>query len=142
MYNYPHQWGSKRTGPDLHRQGGKYPNLWHYRHMGNPRSTSPGSNMPNYPWLFENDTDVASLPAKIKVQRQLGVPYPKWTDEEIQQLVDQQEQEISNDLQANQINAKEDREIIAIIAYLQKLGASETIEIDDTVDATIETANP
>ncbi len=127
MYDYPFQWGSKRTGPDLHRQGGKYPNLWHYRHMENPRSTSPGSNMPNYPWLFENDTDVASLPAKIAVQRQLGVPYPEWTDEEIQQAVDEQEARIADDLRTNQVNAKEDREIIALIAYLQKPGSSEVV---------------
>jgi cytochrome c oxidase cbb3-type subunit I/II len=137
MYDYPFQWGSKRTGPDLHRVGGKYPNLWHYRHMENPRSTSPGSNMPNYPWLFENDTDTAAMPAKIKVQRQLGVPYPAWTDAEIQQLIDAQEEEIAADLKSNNINAQPNREIIALIAYLQKLGASEKIETSEpTPDGT------
>jgi cytochrome c oxidase cbb3-type subunit I/II len=72
IYDYPFQWGSKRTGPDLHRQGGKYPDIWHYRHMMDARSTSPGSNMPNYPWLFEQDTDYASLPARIRAMRILG----------------------------------------------------------------------
>jgi len=131
IYDYPFQWGSKRTGPDLHRVGGKYPNLWHYRHMENPRSTSPGSNMPNYPWLFERDTVTATLPAKIRVQRQLGVPYPDWTPEEIQALVDEQEQQIVDDLRKNQINAEPDRQIIALIAYLQKLGASEIVGEDN-----------
>ncbi len=132
MYDYPFQWGSKRTGPDLHRIGGKYTNLWHYRHMEDPRSTSPGSNMPNYPWLFKQDTDTASLPSKIRVQRQLGVPYPEWTDEEIFNQVREQQAVIVKDLAASQIAVQPEREIIALIAYLQKLGASEKVDTTTT----------
>src|SRR5215218_5593565 len=63
MYDHPYQWGSKRTGPDLARVGGKYPDVWHLRHMEDPRSISVGSNMPAYPWLFKNNTDTAALPS-------------------------------------------------------------------------------
>jgi cytochrome c oxidase cbb3-type subunit I/II len=76
MYDYPFQWGSKRTGPDLHRVGGKYGNDWHFRHMWNARDTSPGSNMPNYPWLFTSTLDTSQLPSKMAVLRKLGVPFP------------------------------------------------------------------
>ena len=76
IYDHPFQWGSKRNGPDLARVGGKYPNVWHLRHLENPRSISAGSNMPNFPWLLANALDVSTMPRKIAVQRQLGVPYP------------------------------------------------------------------
>ena len=77
VYDHPFLWGSKRTGPDLHREGGKYPNLWHYLHMENPRSMSPGSIMPPYPWLIENQLDISLTSKKINVMRTLGVPYPE-----------------------------------------------------------------
>jgi len=125
IYDHPFQWGSKRTGPDLARVGGKYPNLWHFRHMENPRSVSAGSNMPNYPWLYLNALDVSTLDRKIDVQRTLGVPYPLWTHDEIQKNLATQSASITADLRSNQVNVADDREIVAVIAYLQKLGKSE-----------------
>ncbi|MCX6890562.1 MAG: cytochrome-c oxidase, cbb3-type subunit II [Verrucomicrobia bacterium] len=76
VYDHPFTWGSKRTGPDLHRVGGKYPDAWHYNHMDDPRSTSPGSIMPRYPWLLTQTLDTACLPSRIKALRSVGVPYP------------------------------------------------------------------
>jgi len=84
IYDHPFQWGSKRTGPDLARIGGKYPNNWHFIHLRDPRATSAGSNMPAFPWLYDHATNVAALPRKLAVQRQLGVPYPAWTEAQIQ----------------------------------------------------------
>ena len=98
IYDHPYQWGSKRTGPDLARVGGKYPNIWHLRHMEDPRTVSIGSNMPNYPWLLTKDTDLAALPSKIAVQRTLGIPYPNWTPEQIAKRVNEQAKSISADL--------------------------------------------
>jgi cytochrome c oxidase cbb3-type subunit I/II len=122
VYDHPFQWGSKRTGPDLHRVGGKYPNLWHYEHMKDPRSTSPDSNMPSYSWLHEQSADLEGLPTKLEALRKVGVPY---TDEEIHrapQLSREQARIIIADLQEHGISAREDAEIIALIAYLQRLG--------------------
>jgi cytochrome c oxidase cbb3-type subunit I/II len=127
IYDHPFQWGSKRTGPDLARVGGKYPNVWHLRHMENPRSISPGSNMPNYPWLLTTPTDVAALPRKLAVQRMLGVPYPVWTAAQITANVDSQAKSIADDLRAGGAYVAPDKEIIALIAYLQKLGKYETV---------------
>ncbi len=76
VYDHPFLWGSKRTGPDLHREGKKYPNMWHYLHMQDPRSMSPGSIMPAFPWLLTNDLDTSTTATKINVMRSLGVPYP------------------------------------------------------------------
>ncbi|HCX22389.1 MAG TPA: cytochrome C oxidase Cbb3, partial [Cytophagales bacterium] len=75
IYDHPFQWGSKRTGPDLLRVGGKYPHSWHYYHMLDPTSMSPGSIMPRYPWLFEQNWDKELTPAKIEAMQTLGVPY-------------------------------------------------------------------
>ncbi len=83
--------------------------------------------MPNYPWLFENDTDVAALPAKLAVQRTLGVPYPEQTPEEIQAQVDAQAAEITARLRKDDVLVEPTREIVALIAYLQKLGKSEPV---------------
>ncbi len=127
IYDHPFQWGSKRTGPDLARVGSKYPNLWHFRHMANPRDVSPGSNMPNYPWLFTQKTDVAALTSKLAVQRILGVPYPEYKDGELIALIENQEKEIAADLHAAGAPVAPDREIVALIAYLQKLGKYETV---------------
>jgi cytochrome c oxidase cbb3-type subunit I/II len=125
IYDFPFQWGSKRTGPDLQRQGGKYPNLWHFQHMLNPRTTSIGSNMPAYPWLYRQTTDLAALPNKIDVLRKMGVPFPAMTPEEIQQVSLEQGQAIVDDLGKNDIRISPDKEIIALIAYLQQLGKYE-----------------
>jgi cytochrome c oxidase cbb3-type subunit I/II len=122
IYDRPYQWGSRRTGPDIARIGGKYPDSWHYRHMEDPRQISVGSNMPSYPWLNENDTDVASLPSKLDVQRLLGVPYPEMTPEEIEASVDAQAKEISDRLKAEGIYIAPEKQIVALIAYLQQLG--------------------
>ncbi|RDE08103.1 cytochrome-c oxidase, cbb3-type subunit II [Pelagibacterium lacus] len=81
QYDHPHQWGSKRTGPDLARVGGKYSDIWHVAHLINPRQVTPESNMPAYPWLAENQLDVYQLPAMLRAQRMVGVPY---TDEMIE----------------------------------------------------------
>ncbi|HMN50111.1 MAG TPA: cytochrome-c oxidase, cbb3-type subunit I [Ignavibacteriaceae bacterium] len=122
VYDHPFLWGSKRTGPDLHREGGKYPNLWHYLHMENPRSMSPGSIMPQYPWLLTNVLDISTTPKKINVMRSLGVPYPQGFDNEANDHLTKQAESITLDLQKNGVPAEPDKEIIALIAYLQRLG--------------------
>jgi cytochrome c oxidase cbb3-type subunit I/II len=127
IYDHPYQWGSRRTGPDLARVGGKYPNVWHYRHMENPRAISVGSNMPNYPWLLTTPLDLTSLPAKISVQRTLGVPYPNWTPEQITARVQEQAKGIADNLKQDGVTVAPDREIIALIAYLQKLGKFDAV---------------
>jgi cytochrome c oxidase cbb3-type subunit I/II len=130
IYDHPFQWGSKRTGPDLAREGGKYPNVWHYNHMLDPRSISAGSTMPNYRWLFKQRTDVASLKSKMAVLRQLGVPYPKdLSTDQIGQNVNAQADSIVADLRTAGAETEADREIVALIAYLQKLGKAELVEM-------------
>lgn len=122
IYDRPFQWGSKRLGPDLHRVGGKYPNFWHYRHMLDPRSTTAGSIMPAYPWLYENDTDTSLTVAKMETLRTLNTPY---SDEEISNAItdlEAQAKEIADDLIAQNVKADSKKEIIALIAYLQRLG--------------------
>jgi cytochrome c oxidase cbb3-type subunit I/II len=128
IYDHPFQWGSKRTGPDLAREGTKYNNLWHYKHMRDPRELSPGSTMPNYPWLYSKRTDVDSLESRLRVQRMLGVPMPPMTKPEIQQAVSTQAGTIAADLKTAGVDADPDREIVALIAYLQKLGKSEKLD--------------
>ena len=132
IYDHPFQWGSKRTGPDLAREGttNKRPNSWHYDHMMNPRLTSAKSTMPNYPFLFEKKTNVKALPGKIATQRMLGVPYPAMTKEEIRQMAEDQAVGIAKDLKAAGKYVKHDRQIIALIAYLQKLGDYQEIGDD------------
>lgn len=122
VYDHPYLWGSKRTGPDLQRLGQKYPNKWHYDHMLDPTITSPGSIMPAYPWLITQDLDKKTTPAKIRAMQILGVPYPAGFDQEAIAHLDAQANEIAKDLQANQIDVSPDKEIIAMIAYLQRLG--------------------
>jgi cytochrome c oxidase cbb3-type subunit I/II len=125
IYDRPFQFGSKRTGPDLHRLGGKYPDFWHYRHMLDPRSTSPGSIMPTYGWLYSNDLDTSLTQAKLKAFRRLGAPY---TDEQINNAVtdlETQSQAIANNLRSQGVKDEfsiEKKEIVAMIAYLQRLG--------------------
>ena len=122
VYDHPFLWGSKRTGPDLAREGGKYPNLWHYLHMDNPRSMSPGSIMPSFPWLLTDDLDTSLTAAKIRVMQKLGVPYPKGFDLKANALLEVQADSIAADLQRNKVPADPNKEIIALIAYLQRLG--------------------
>jgi len=124
MYNRPFQWGSKRTGPDLSRVGKKYPHLWHYRHMLNPRDVISQSIMPNYPWLFENKTDFYSLRRKISVMKSLGVPYPDELVANPDTNAEEQALKIANELreQGAVMPQLERKEIVALIAYLQALG--------------------
>jgi cytochrome c oxidase cbb3-type subunit 2 len=104
VYDHPFLWGSKRTGPDLARVGGRYSDDWHRAHMYNPRDVVPESIMPSYPWLFDNEVDGSAIGAKMKALRTVGVPY---TDEDIAGAADA-------------VSGK--MEIDALIAYLQQLG--------------------
>jgi cytochrome c oxidase cbb3-type subunit I/II len=122
VYDRPFLWGSKRTGPDLHRVGQKYPNSWHYNHMMDPTSMSPGSIMPPYPWLYENEIDYSTLPAKIRVLQTLNTPYPAGFDKLAVADAQQQARGIVADLKKEDIEVKSDKEIVALIAYLQRLG--------------------
>ena len=122
VYDHPFLWGSKRTGPDLHRVGGKYPHSWHYHHMRDPETMSPGSIMPLYPWLLEDELDASDTEAKIAAMRTLGVPYPEGYEAKALADLQKQSEEIANDLKASGIEVKSDKEIIALIAYLQRLG--------------------
>lgn len=122
VYDHPFLWGSKRTGPDLHRQGGKYPNLWHFNHMLDPESMSPGSIMPKYPWLFEQDLNTSTTEAKINALRKLGVPYPEGYEKIANEDLIKQAMLIAQDLIDNGAPAEANKEIIAMIAYLQRLG--------------------
>jgi len=122
VYDHPFQWGSKRTGPDLAREGGKYPDSWHYNHMMDPRIMSPGSIMPSYSWLLDNKIDTASTPAKIRAMQTLGVPYPKGFDQVANQDLLLQANGIRISLKMDKIETPKDAEIVALIAYLQRLG--------------------
>ncbi len=123
MYDYPFQWGSKRTGPDLARIGAKRDEAWHWLHMQRPTSTSPESIMPGYPWLYSATTEPEIAADKMRVMKKLGVPY---TDEQIAHGVadyKKQADEVVATLQSKFItDAVADREIVALIAYLRRLG--------------------
>ncbi|SUJ04629.1 Cytochrome c oxidase subunit 1 [Sphingobacterium spiritivorum] len=122
VYDRPFLWGSKRTGPDLHRVGGKYPNKWHFDHLLDPTITSPGSIMPTYPWLIDQKLDNSIIKEKMNAMRVLGVPYSDKDIENAHADIAKQAEAIAKDLAANQVKVGSDREIIAIIAYLQRLG--------------------
>lgn len=122
IYDHPFLWGSKRTGPDLHREGGKYSNAWHYNHMMDPRTMSPGSIMPAYDWLMDQKLDTTTTGAKIRAMQTLGVPYPIDYAAIANRDVDEQSKAISANLAIDKIKVSSDKEIIAIIAYLQRLG--------------------
>ena len=134
VYDHPFQWGSKRTGPDLARIGGKYPDAWHYRHMEDPQLTSQGSIMPPYPWLLTDALDGSLTAKKLKALRTVGVPY---TDEQIDQaaaLRDEQAAGIAASLKGTGIDVQADREIIALIAYLQRLGTDWKKHVENNKD--------
>lgn len=122
IYDHPFQWGSKRTGPDLHRVGGKYPHSWHYNHMDEPTTMSPGSIMPAYPWLLDDELDTASTPAKIRAMITLGVPYPEGYDKIANKDLMAQANEIVENLKSDGVETPPNKEIISVIAYLQRLG--------------------
>ncbi len=121
-YDHPFQWGSKRIGPDLHRVGGKYANLWHYLHMMDPRQTSPDSNMPDYAFLMNRQVSTDMMMGRMEVQAKLGVPY---SDEDIKSAganILSQGQLIADDLMQQGVPIDPQSEMVAIIAYLQRLG--------------------
>jgi cytochrome c oxidase cbb3-type subunit I/II len=158
LYDHPYQWGSKRTGPDLAREGGgfvqgsdkvrsgKRDNKWHWFHFMNPRWASEDSNMPPYPWLYEQKADFKSLPNKIAVQRQLGVPFPAWTKDEIDQQAREQGMAIARSLfeggspvgyepmkgasTEELVRHFSESQVVALISYVQKLGAYHEIHKD------------
>ncbi len=123
VYDHPFQWGSRRIGPDLQRVGGKYPDLWHVRHFENPRSTTPQSIMPPYPWLLSSPLDFAGIPAHMKAMRTLGVPY---TEAEIaggaEAARDQAKRLAEAVVTQGGPKGLEDRKVIALVAYMQRLG--------------------
>lgn len=123
IYDHPFQWGSRRIGPDLSRVGGKYSDDWHFNHMWDPRSIDPNSNMPSYEAMFENTTDYAALPNKIRVLRTLGVPFEEKTDEEIIAEAKEQAEEVRQRLAGKEAHIEADKQIVALIAYLQQLGS-------------------
>ena len=158
IYDHPYQWGSKRTGPDLAREGGdivpgatymrvgKRGNDWHFKHFINPRDISGETSiMPSYPWLLSKDTDVKSLPTRIKAQRAIGVPWPAMNQHEIRDMAETQAQEIAQSLVDagiyledqpyvkgdNLRNHLAKKQIVALIAYMQKLGAHKIIEAEE-----------
>ena len=122
VYDHPFQFGSKRTGPDLLRVGGKYPDAWHYRHMEDPARTSPGSIMPPYPWLLTRELKTKLTVKKMKAMRTLGVPYSDFEIDNAVADLEEQARGIATGLEGTGISVEPDREIIALIAYLQRLG--------------------
>ncbi|MDQ0592459.1 cytochrome c oxidase cbb3-type subunit I/II [Chryseobacterium ginsenosidimutans] len=142
IYDRPFLWGSKRTGPDLHREGGKNPSAWHYKHMYNPRSTSAGSIMPRYPWLIATNLDRSKMVDKIKLMKSaFDVPYTKagidsansWADNQAKKIVKEIMSEAPDLKEAYAKRPKgelEKKEIVALISYLQRLGTDiKTTEI-------------
>jgi len=106
VYDHPFQWGSKRTGPDLHRVGGRYSDDWHRIHLNDPRSVVPESNMPGYPWLAKAPANAGDIEAKLRALRFLGVPYS------------------DQDVAGAKAELKDRTEMDALIAYLQVLGTA------------------
>ncbi|PHS52240.1 MAG: cytochrome C oxidase Cbb3 [Lutibacter sp.] len=129
IYDYPFLWGSRRTGPDVHRIGGKYNDNWHFNHMLDPRSTSPGSIMPRYSWMITNNLNASDLENKMRALAKLGVPYSVEEISGAKQNLLAQAKEIENNLRQDPEFVKnygtsniENKEIVALIAYLQRLG--------------------
>jgi len=122
IYDHPFQWGSKRTGPDLHRVGGKYSNLWHYQHLSDPRSTSAGSNMPSYGWLADRKLDLGDTAIKMSALKTLGVPYTGQDIANGNQELERSARAITTDLASQGIQVAWDSEMVALTAYLQRLG--------------------
>jgi cytochrome c oxidase cbb3-type subunit I/II len=126
VYDHPFQWGSRRSGPDLAREGSgnlKKTNGWHFRHFREPSSMSEGSIMPAYPFLLEQDLDISSTPAKIRAMQTLGVPYEKGYDQKANDDLNIQAREIASNLMTDSIRIAPSKEVIALIAYMQRLGS-------------------
>jgi cytochrome c oxidase cbb3-type subunit I/II len=123
VYDHPFTWGSERKGPDLAREGGKYSDVWHYRHMNNPDDMSPRSIMPRYPWLLTQKLDREGLPARLSALRKVGVPYPVgFENGDAQKDLDAQAAKVVANLKVGTVTAEPDKEIVALVAYLQRLG--------------------
>lgn len=122
MYDRPFQLGSRRIGPDVQRVGGKYPDAWHYEHMRDPRTTSPGSVMPPYPWLIDARIDPGDVTASVKALAKVGTPYEGDLDQMVPDSLQSQARQVVANLATAGIEAEWDQEIVALIAYLQRLG--------------------
>ncbi|NNF86271.1 MAG: cytochrome-c oxidase, cbb3-type subunit II, partial [Winogradskyella sp.] len=150
VYDHPFLWGSKRTGPDLHRIGGKYSDNWHLNHMYDPQSTSSGSIMPSYKWLIHNELDKSMTEKKMEAMVTLGVPYTQEEIEQAQASMTAQGAQIEQNLYSDpdfvatyeadkaasgdDFVEMKDREIVAMIAYLQRLGTD--IKVKDIINKT------
>ncbi|WP_347374956.1 cytochrome-c oxidase, cbb3-type subunit I [Aequorivita sp. Q41] len=154
VYDHPFLWGSKRTGPDLHRIGGKYSDSWHLNHMYDPQGTSTGSIMPRYTWLITSELDKSTTEAKMRALVTLGVPYSEEEIASAQELMDEQGTKIEKNLyndpdfektyEADKKYAQENgedfiemknREIVAVIAYLQRLGTDIKVKTAENASA-------
>ncbi|NDC76780.1 MAG: cytochrome-c oxidase, cbb3-type subunit I [Chitinophagia bacterium] len=125
VYDHPFQWGSKRTGPDLAREGAgnnRKSDSWHYNHFEDPQSLSAGSIMPSYAFLLDREMDTASVPARIRVMQRLGVPYPRGYDRQANADLMHQAEKLRASLASDGIQTPANREVIALIAYMQRLG--------------------
>ena len=141
VYDHPFLWGSKRTGPDLHRVGGKYPDSWHFVHMKQPSATSPQSIMPGYPWLYDTRLEPSHIEGKIITLRRLGVPYPEGYERQAEHDMTAQAEKIAAGLTSSGFKTTADREIVALIAYLQRLGTDiKTAPVGDRVIASAPTS--
>jgi cytochrome c oxidase cbb3-type subunit I/II len=120
--DHPFQWGSKRTGPDLAREGGKYPNLWHYHHLVDPRAITPGSNMPPYAHLARTPIDLARTPDKLTALSKVGVPYSDADIRDAAANARAEGQAIADDLAKEGVTVAPDTQMVALVAYLQRLG--------------------
>ena len=134
VYDHPFLWGSKRTGPDLHRVGGTRTDSWHYRHMYDPELTSDKSLMPRYPWLHDDYYDQEIIPAKINAMRKLGVPYKEgYEDQAVDDMKKQADEIVARIEYDLSIKTDPNLDIIALIAYLQRLGTD--IKVQETASA-------
>jgi len=122
VYDHPFLWGSERKGPDLAREGGKYPDAWHFNHMDYPGNVSPGSIMPRYPWLLTQKLDVQSIEDRLNALRRVGVPYTADRIAGARAELAAQAAKVVANLKQGSVNSEPDKEIIALIAYLQRLG--------------------
>ena len=122
MYDHPFLWGSRRIGPDLAREGGKYPDLWHVRHFEDPRSISPKSIMPAYRHLLTNDLDFEQIQSRVDAMVMLGVPYGEAVTSAPVMARDQAARVAASILSGGGEAGYETKEIVALIAYMQRLG--------------------
>jgi cytochrome c oxidase cbb3-type subunit I/II len=122
VYDHPFQWGSRRIGPDLHRVGGKYPHVWHVRHMAEPAVMVRGSIMPPYPWMLEDDLDYSVVQSRVDAMAMLGVPYGEATTRAEAMARDQAGQLGKEIVDQGGQPGLEKKEIVALVAYLQRLG--------------------